>query len=88
VRTAIAIAYFVGAALAFTSGVVTEYRQTRAIGPIAIVATLPFAVQGAVLVVLGLYLLPGSRPWWSYPLAFVISLLTVGCAVIRASARR
>ena len=86
-RTALAITYFVLAALAFTYGIVTEYRQTRATGPIAIVATLPFALQAAIFIVLGLYLFPGSRPWWSYPLAFVISLTTFGYATIRASAR-
>jgi len=66
--TAFAITCFVVAAFAFTYGAVTAYRQTRSTGPIAIVPTLPFAVQAAVLVVLGLYLLSGSRPWWSYPL--------------------
>ncbi len=85
--TAFAITCFVVAALAFTYGVVTEYRQTRAAGPIAIVATLPFAVQAAVLLVLGLYLLPGSRPWWNYPFAFIVSLTTFGYATIRASRR-
>jgi len=65
--TAFAITCFVVAALEFTYGVVTEYRQTRATDPLSIVATLPFALQAAILIVLGLYLLPGSRSWWSYP---------------------
>ena len=86
-RTALAITFFVLAALGFTYGVVTEYRQTRATGPIAIVPALPFAVQAAILVVLGLCLLPGSKPWWSYPLALVVSLTAFGYATIRASAR-
>jgi hypothetical protein len=86
-RTAIASTCFVLAALAFTYGVVTEYRQTRATGPIAIVATLPFALQAANFIALGLYLFPGSRPWWSYPLALVVSLITFGYATIRVSAR-
>jgi len=85
--TAFAIICFVLATLAFAYGVVTEYRQTRATGPIAIVATLPFALQTAILIVLGLYWFPGSRPWWGYPLAFVVSLTTSGYAAIRASAR-
>ena len=86
-RTTFAITCFVLAALAFTYGVVTEYRQTRATGPIAIVATLPFAVQAAIFIVLGLCLFHGSRPWWSYLLALVVSLATFCYATIRASAR-
>ena len=85
--TAFAITCFVVAAFAFTYGVVTAYRQTRADDSIAIVATLPFAVQSTILIVLGLYLLPGSRPWWSYPLALVVSMATFGYATIRASRR-
>jgi hypothetical protein len=85
--TVFAITCFVLAVLAFSYGVVTEYRQTRATGPIAIVATLPFALQAAILIVMGLYIFPGSRPWWSYPLALVVSLTTYGYATIRASAR-
>ena len=86
-RTAFAITCFVLATLAFAYGVVTEYRQTRATGPIAIAATLPFALAAAIFIVLGLAWFPGSRPWWSYPLAFVVSLTTFGYATIRASAR-
>jgi len=85
--TAFAITFFVVAAFAFTCGVVTAYRQTRATGPIAIVPPLPFAAQSAILIVLGLFLLPGSRPWWSYPLALVVSLATLGYATILASRR-
>ena len=85
--TAFAITCFFVAAFAFTYGVVTAYRQTRATGPIAIVPTLPFAAQAAILVVLGLSLLPGSRPWWSYPLALAVSLTTFGYATFRASRR-
>jgi len=83
--TAVAITGFVAAALALTYGVVTEYRQTRATGPIAIVATLTCAVQAAIFFVLGLYFLPCSRPWWSYPVALIVSLTTFGYATIRAS---
>jgi hypothetical protein len=55
--------------------------------PLAIVATLPFAVQAAILIMLGLYLRPGSRPWWSYLLALIVSLTTFSYATIRASRR-
>src|SRR5262249_49406136 len=85
--TAFAIICFIIAAFALTYGVVTAYRQTRATGPIAIVPTLPFAVQAAILVTMGLCLLPGSRPWWSYTLTLLISLATFGYATIRASRR-
>jgi len=85
--TAFAITCLVVAAFAFTYGVVTAYRQTRATDSNAIVPTLPFAVQSAIFIALGLNLLPGSRPWWIYPLAFVVSLATLGCATIRASRR-
>ena len=68
----IAVACFVMAALAFLNGFVTEYRQSREVGPIAIVSTLPFAVAAALFVFLGLAaLLRHGVPWWCLPLGFI-----------------
>lgn len=86
--TVIAIACFTLATIALTIGVVTEYRQTRAHGPVATVPTLPWAVAGAMMVVLGLFWLPQSIPWWIYPVAFFGAVFTFGYTICRAAARR
>ena len=87
-RTGIAIACFVLSIFAFVNGVVTEYRQSRASGPVAIEPTLPWAVSGAILIVVGLFWLPTPVAWWAYILAFFSSALTVGYIITRAGRGR
>jgi len=87
-KTAIALTCYVVAVLVFAHGFYTEYRQTRASGPVAIVPTLPSAMQAATLLALGLFFHPVMKPWWSYPLAFIASTLIFGYAITLASARR
>jgi hypothetical protein len=82
-----AITYFVIAALAFLYGFVTEYRQSRRVGPYAIVPTLPCAVASAICVVFGLWLLPYDIPWWILPLAFIGAVVVFGYAMMRATRR-
>jgi hypothetical protein len=77
-RTVIAIVCFVLSIIVFLYGVVTEYRQSHATGPIAIVPTLPWAVEGAIFIVMGLFWLPTPIPWWVYLLAFFSSAITFG----------
>jgi hypothetical protein len=84
----IAIACFILAALAFLIGFVTEYRQSRQAGPIAIVPTLPYAPAAALFLLLGLLLLPSSLSWWVYPTAFVGSALAFGYAIMNAAPNR
>jgi hypothetical protein len=49
-------------------GIITEFRQQRASGPVALVATYPFAIQAALVVIVGLLALRGrlwnTLPWW------------------------
>jgi len=49
-------------------GVVTEFRQQRASGPVALVATYPFAIQAPLAFVVGLLAIRGrlwnALPWW------------------------
>ena len=82
----LAIASFVAAALCFLNGIVTEYRQTRRVGPYAIVPTLPYAVAAAIFVTLGLWFLPASLPWWTYPVGFASALVVCGFTILRANA--
>jgi protein-S-isoprenylcysteine O-methyltransferase Ste14 len=76
------------AVFCFVDGFVTEYRQSRWTGkpgePNAIVATLPNAVQAAILVGLGLFALP--IPWWITPIGAVASLMVFGYLIMNASA--
>jgi ABC-type Fe3+ transport system permease subunit len=77
-------------ALAIVLAVFTEYRQTRARGRVALVATLPYAVAAGVLVGLGLIILGKAQswaqlPWWGYALAFAV---TVGGGVSMINASR
>ena len=86
-RTGVAIGCFLFAAACFLYGFVTEWHQSRAQGPVAIVATLPFAVAAAVFLSLGLFWLPGNVPWWAYPLTFFGSVLGLGWLIAKANGR-
>jgi hypothetical protein len=79
---AFAIACFVVAAAAALTGVVTEYRQTRAEGPVAMVGTMQWSPVAAIFSLIGLLAL---RPdWWWYPIVFVTVLFLTGWAIIKA----
>jgi len=84
----VAIACFGLAALGFLNGVVTEYRQSRRVGPYAIVPTLPWAVAAALLLALGLASLRLGVPWWAFPLVFVAASAGFGYGIILADAGR
>ena len=49
-------------------GILTEFRQQRASGPVALVATYPFAILAALVFVVGLLAVHGrlwnTLPWW------------------------
>lgn len=90
--TAVACALFAVAVLALAWGVVTEFRQRRDRGPIAQVATLPFAWQSALLFTLALALLraahPSARiPWAMYPVVFLGTALAASALVLLAGRR-
>lgn len=87
-RTAIAIVCFGLSIFAFIYGVVTEYRQSREGGPIARVPTLPWAIEAALLIVLGLYWLPQPIRWWVYLAAFSGSVLIFGFIINAARGRK
>jgi len=78
---------FLASSAAFLFGFVTEWRQaqqTRRGEPVAIVATLPFAVMAAILLAFGLIFLP--IPWWIAPIGLAISIVVFGKLITRASA--
>jgi hypothetical protein len=79
--------------LALAWGVITEFQQSRARGPIAQVPTLPFAIGSALLVTLALLVLRAlhAMPWWTYIAAFMGQcVIGVGTTVLagRAGASR
>ena len=84
--TAISIACFVFAALSFGWGFVTEYRQSRTPGPVAIVPTLPFAVAAGVFVEFGVLWLRLAIPFWVHVIVFLGSTVLFGFAILKASA--
>jgi hypothetical protein len=86
VATAISIACFVFAALSFGWGFVTEYRQSRAEGPVAIVATLPFAAAAGVFVTFGVLWLRLDVPFWVHVIVFLVSMALFGFGILKASA--
>ena len=69
-------------------GVLTEYRQTRADGPVAIVGTMQWSPAASIFSLLGLLGLPISLDWWWYPIVFLAVLLVSGWAIMRAGKRR
>lgn len=78
--------------LALTHGFIVEWRQARATGPIARVATLPFGVQSALLITMGLVLLGrghtwASLTWWGYLLVLLVSA-SFALGIISAAGRR
>jgi len=77
---------FVLAALVFLLGFVTEYRQSRRVGPYASVPTLPHAVGAAIFVVLGMANC-SDIPWWVLPPAFAAGVVVFGYAIMRATRR-
>jgi hypothetical protein len=77
------------AVLAIAWGVATEFRQSRASGPVALVPTYPFAVQAAVLCALGLFLIRqkgGWIPWWGC-IGVGALVGSVGIALINVAGR-
>lgn len=86
----LAIICFGMAALCYLVGFVTEYRQSRRVGPYAIVPTLPYAVAAALFATMGqvsLRLLI-AIPWWTFPLVFVCAVVIFGYGITFANARR
>jgi hypothetical protein len=68
-------------------GIVTEFRQTRADGPVAIVGTMQWSPAAAIFSLLGLLALPMWVDWWWYPIVFFAVLFVAGWAIMRASKR-
>jgi hypothetical protein len=83
----IAVSFFIFSAVAFLTGFITEYRQSRAKGPIAIVPTVPYPVAASIFVLFGLIILPTPMSCWIYLLAFVASVTVFGFLTIRIAKR-
>ena len=58
------------AASALVWGIVTEFRQTREEGPVALVPTLPFGVMASLLLLFGLVFVKVELPWWGFVIVF------------------
>jgi hypothetical protein len=84
---ALATICFVFAIVTTFYAVVTEYRQTRANGPVAMVGTMQWSPAAAVFSLLGLDALPISLPGWCYPAIFLAVLLLSGWAIMRRGKR-
>jgi hypothetical protein len=85
----LSIGIVVVAVLAVTWGVATEFRQSRASGPVGLVPAYPFAVQAAVLVALGLFVSRyriGWLPWWGC-IGLGAAVGAVGIALIKLAGR-
>jgi hypothetical protein len=85
--TAFATACFVAAFVAAVNGIVTEYRQTRVEGPVAIVGTMPWSPAAALFSLFGMLALPMVLDWWWYPTVFLTVLVVSGWAIERAGRR-
>ncbi len=79
---------FVVAMFAVFVGILTEYRQTRAEGPVAIIGTMQWSPAAALFTLLGLLALPISLDWWWYPIVFLTVLVVSGWTIMRAGKRR
>jgi hypothetical protein len=70
--TAIVVVSFALAAYAFFWGLLTEFRQSREGGPVALVATMPFGIASAFLTTIGTAALVGRElSSWVYILQFI-----------------
>jgi hypothetical protein len=87
-QLAVAVIGFASGVAAFVCGFVVEWKQSRAEGPVATVAPLPFAVVSAMLLSLGLANAPFGFPWWSCLVAFPILTVSFGKLILMADARR
>ena len=86
--TVISIACFALAVLSFAWGLVTEYRQGRDQGPVAVVPTLPFAIMASCLVWFGLAWYPQELPMMVYVVAIPGAPVIFILAILKASAKR
>jgi hypothetical protein len=69
--TAIVVISFALAAYAFFWGLMTEFKQSRDDGPVALVATMPFGIASAFLATAGTVVLVGRElSFWVYILQF------------------
>jgi hypothetical protein len=85
----VSVGALIVAGLAIMWGVVTEFRQARASGPVAVVPTYPFAVQAALLFTLGLFKIPhrvASLPWWGC-IGLGLAVGAIGIALINVAGR-
>jgi hypothetical protein len=74
---------FILAALAFSNGFITEYKQSREVG-CSTVPTLPMAVMAALFLMLGLWYFPNHVPFWILPFIFFGSTIIFGYAIMKA----
>jgi NADH:ubiquinone oxidoreductase subunit 4 (subunit M) len=75
------------AVLTFSSGLITEYRQSRNKGPVAIVATLPMVVASSLFISFSVFGLPLDIPFWGYPIVFIGSCFILGFSISKAKKR-
>jgi hypothetical protein len=85
--TVFATTCFVAAVVAAINGIVTEYQQTRAEGPVAIVGTMPWSPAAALFSLFGTLALPMALDWWWYPTVFLTVLVVSAWAIMRAGRR-
>jgi len=73
-----------------TWGIGIEFRQQRADGPVALVATYPFAIQAALLFAVGLLAIRRALstvlPWWVC-LGIGVCMAFIGIATITIAGR-
>ncbi len=88
---ALSVTLFAVALAALAWGMVTEHRQRRETGPVAMVPTLPFAWQAAMIVTIGLVLLRRDAPWaalpWGMYLVVLVGAATAGSALVLLAGR-
>lgn len=86
-RLALAILYSVVGVAIFIYAFITEWKQSRADGPVAIVATLPFAVPSSFCLSFALAVAPLGVPWWAAFSSFPVLVVTFGKLILMADAK-
>ena len=76
----------------FVHAAMTQWRQTRNRGPVAIVPTLPLGVAAPVVFTMALMLLGTAQPtlglpWWAY-VAFWIGSTVIAIIILRMVSSR
>lgn len=84
--TLVSAVMFAIAAISSLWGIRVEFRQRLETGPVALIPTLPFAIQSSIFVLIGLFIYGRGHPLpiWVFGLGLLGPALLGGAAIVVA----